>query len=132
MGSHSPASSSQASSFSTITSVERQALNLYVYDGYVPPSQVGGEQDVAPEGQVGGVAEQVSLLVPDQAHNRPVGGDAEHLARFVAGDVQIAFGIEGQPSGKTPGRWVTSSWAPAEPSSSMGMRKIALAKVSAT
>jgi hypothetical protein len=46
------------------------------------------------------VAEQVSLLVPDQAHNRPVGGDAEHLARFVAGDVQVAFGIEGHLVGE--------------------------------
>src|SRR3712207_8024245 len=36
------------------------------------------------------------LFVPDQTLNRPIGGDAEHLARLVAGDVEVALGVEGQ------------------------------------
>jgi hypothetical protein len=49
------------------------------------------------------VAEQVGLFVSDQARDRTVGGDAEHLARLVAGDVQVAFVIEGQPVRQHPG-----------------------------
>src|SRR5918911_1472450 len=64
----------QNSPFPAITSVERQALHLCVYGSYVPAPQVGGEQDVVPEGQVGRVAEQVGLLVTDQARNRSIGG----------------------------------------------------------
>jgi hypothetical protein len=49
-------------------------LRRRLYGGYVPAPQVGCEQHVVPEGQVGGVAEEVCLLVPDQTLNRPVGG----------------------------------------------------------
>src|SRR5215207_7296578 len=85
-----------------ITSVEREALRRRLYGGDVPAPKVGGEQHVVPEGQVGWVAEEVGLLVPDQTLNRPVWGDAKHLARLVAGNVQVARRIEGQPVRQRP------------------------------
>jgi hypothetical protein len=80
-----------------VTSVEREALRRRLYGGDVSAPEVGGELHVVPEGQVGGVTEEVGLFAPDQTHNRPIGGDAKHLARLVAGDVQVARRIKGQP-----------------------------------
>jgi hypothetical protein len=46
------------------------------------------------------MTEEVSLLVTYEARYRPVGRYTQDLARLVAGNVQIAIHIEGEPIGQ--------------------------------
>src|SRR3712207_4600479 len=80
-----------------VASVEGRSLGSRFYPRYVPAAQVCRKERAAPKGEVCRVAEEVGLLIPDQPLHLPFRGDAEHLARLVAGDVEVARRVEGQP-----------------------------------
>src|SRR5947209_3379988 len=61
-----------------------------------PPAKIGGKQVGAAEGAVGRVAHDIVIGIFDEHLNRPVRAHAHDAGRGVAGDVEVAVGVDGQ------------------------------------